>query len=209
VDWIETLHKAVVDGKLKEIASWTANAMDEGVEPSRIVNEALVPAMNRVAELWQEETYFIPEVLRSAKTMQAGMEVLKPHLVTTDLLKPTKVAVGTVKGDRHDIGKNLVSIMLQGVGYPVEDLGVDVPAERFLQAAREGAGVIGLSSLLTTTMPEMGNVVASLRSAGLRDGVTVIVGGAPVTQEFAVRIGADLYAKDAAEAVQILKRRFG
>jgi 5-methyltetrahydrofolate--homocysteine methyltransferase len=162
--------------------------------------------MNRVAELWQKGEYFVPEVLRAAKTMQAGMDALKPFMVAGDLSKRVSVAIGTVKGDRHDIGKNLVGMMWQGVGYAVEDLGVDVPPERFLEAARKGARVIGMSSLLTTTMAEMKRVIDLLGDQALRDGVVVMVGGAPVTPEFAQRIGADHYARDAAQAVEILNR---
>ncbi len=209
MDWIHTLNKAVVDGERNTIATMVTAAVQDKVQASEILNGALIPAMNQVAEMWQREEYFLPEVLRSAKTMQAAMDALRPHLVITDHLKPTKVVIGTVKGDRHDIGKNMVSVMLQGVGYPVEDLGVDVPAERFLEAARGGAHVIGLSSLLTTSMPEMRNVIALLESSDLRHKVTVMVGGAPVTPEYAARIGADHYAKDAAEAIEVLNRRFG
>jgi 5-methyltetrahydrofolate--homocysteine methyltransferase len=203
------LHKAVVDGERNAIATMIAAAIQDSVQAHEILNGALIAAMNRVAEMWQREEYFLPEVLRSAKTMQAAMEALKPHMVITDHLKPTKVVMGTVKGDRHDIGKNLVSIMLQGVGYPVEDLGVDVPAERFLEAARGGAHVLGLSSLLTTSMPEMRNVIVLLEGSGLRGKVTVMVGGAPVTPEYAAKIGADHYAKDAAGAIEVLNRIFG
>jgi 5-methyltetrahydrofolate--homocysteine methyltransferase len=164
--------------------------------------------MNTVSELWKNGEYYVPEVMRSASTMQTGMNALKPYLVSGEHGKGVKVAIGTVKGDLHDIGKNLVAIMLEGVGYETENIGVDTPAERFIEAAKNGAQVVGLSSLLTTSMPEMQNVMEAFQNSGLRDKVTLIVGGAPVTSEFARSIGADHYAKDAADAVDIINKIF-
>jgi 5-methyltetrahydrofolate--homocysteine methyltransferase len=208
MNWIERLRKAVVDGQKKDIVSLATEAIKEGVSAQSLVNEAMIPAMNTVAELWQKEEYFLPEVLRSAKTMQDGMDALKPHLTTGGYGKDVYVAIGTVKGDQHDIGKNLVAIMLEGAGYRVKNMGVDLPAERFLEAAKNGAQVIGLSSLLTTSMTEMKGIIDLIKSSGFEKSVTVMVGGAPVTKDFAMKIGANYYADDAARAVQILNDIF-
>jgi methylmalonyl-CoA mutase cobalamin-binding domain/chain len=208
MDWLETLNEAVVKGRKKEIPGFAAEAMKSGVEAIDLVNQAIIPAMNTVSELWKKQEYFVPEVLRSAATMQAAMDALKPHLVSGEHGKGVKVAIGTVKGDLHDIGKNLVAIMLEGVGYEIENLGVDKPAERFIEAARDGAKVIGLSSLLTTSMPEMKNVIDAFVESGLRDQVTLMVGGAPISAEFAKTIGADHYAPNASDAVDILNSIF-
>jgi 5-methyltetrahydrofolate--homocysteine methyltransferase len=206
--WLEKLNEAVVKGRKNDISGLAAEALASGVPPIDLVNNAIIPAMNTVSELWKSQEYFVPEVLRSAATMQAGMDALKPHLVSGEHGKGVKVAIGTVKGDLHDIGKNLVAIMLEGVGYEIQHLGVDNPAENFLDAARNGAKVIGLSSLLTTSMPEMKKVIEAFDASDLRDGVTIIVGGAPVSADFAKSIGADYHANDASDAVEILNSVF-
>ncbi len=208
MDWLASLSEAVVKGRKKEIAGMAAEAVASGIPAVRLVNEGIIPGMNAVSELWKKGDYFVPEVLRSAATMQTAMDSLKPYLVKGEHGKGVRVAIGTVKGDLHDIGKNLVAIMLEGVGYEIQNLGVNVAAEAFIDAAKNGANVIGLSSLLTTSMSEMKNVVEAFRASGLRDKVTLIVGGAPITAEFARSIGADGYAKDAADAVEILNRIF-
>ncbi len=208
MDWLERLHEAVVKGQKKEIAALASEAVKDGISAPALVNEGIIPGMNTVSELWRRREYFVPEVMRSAATMQAGMDALKPYLVSGEYGKGVKVAIGTVKGDIHDIGKNLVAIMLEGTGFQIENMGVDLPPERFLEAARKGAKVIGLSSLLTTSMDGMKTVIQLFESSGLRDKVTLIVGGAPVTNDFAMKIGADYYAEDAAEAVKILNNLF-
>ena len=164
--------------------------------------------MNRVSDLWRAGEYFVPEVMRAASTMQSAMDALRPHLVKGGTGKGIKLAVGTVKGDLHDVGKNLVAIMLEGAGFEIENMGVDLPPERFVQAAQDGARIVGMSSLLTTSMGGMKDVIDLFDREGLRDSVTLIVGGAPVTKKFAQEIGADLYAEDAAHAVQILNSMF-
>ena len=209
MDWIQKLHEAVVRGRLNEIATLAKEAVASGMVARGLVDEAMIPAMNRVGELWRQEEYFLPEVLRSANTMKLGMEALAPYLVSVEYGKSIQVAIGTVKGDAHDIGKNLVAIMLKSAGYQVENLGVDVAPERFLEAAEKGARVIGLSSMLTTTIAQMESVIARFDKSGLRKEVTLIVGGAPVTREFAAKIGADHYGRDAVEGVEILNRLFG
>ncbi len=208
MDWFRRLHEAVVKGQKNEIAGLATEAVNGGISAPAIVDEAIVPAMNVVAELWRKGEYYVPEVMRSAATMQTCMNALRPFLVTGEHGKDVKVAIGTVKGDHHDIGKNLVAIMLEGAGFQVENLGVDLPHERFLEAAEGGAQVIGLSSLLTTSMPGMKTVIELFEGSGLRDRITCLVGGAPVTAKFAREIGADYYAEDAAEAVAILNKLF-
>ena len=209
MDWMQKLHEAVVRGNLNQIAALAKEAVTSGLPARRLVDEAMIPAMNRVGELWRQEEYFLPEVLRSANTMKLGMEALTPYLVSVEYGKSIRVAIGTVKGDVHDIGKNLVAILLTSAGYQVENLGVDVAPERFLEAAEKGVRVIGLSSMLTTTIGQMESVIGRFDKGGLRKEVTLIVGGAPVTQEFASKIGADYCGRDAVEAVEILNRLFG
>jgi 5-methyltetrahydrofolate--homocysteine methyltransferase len=209
MDWIQRLNQAVVEGRKNEIFALANEAVGDGMSALRLVNEAMVPAMNTVSVLWLKEEYFIPEVMRSAKTMQIGMDALRPHLINDDIGKGIKVAIGTVKGDLHDIGKNLVATMFESVGYEVENLGVDLAPDRFVEAAQSGARVIGLSSLLTTSMPEMKNVIELLQANGIRDRVTLLVGGAPVTSGFAVKIGADYYAEGPVKAIRILNSVFG
>jgi 5-methyltetrahydrofolate--homocysteine methyltransferase len=208
MDWIQRLNEAVVKGQKNEIAELAVESVKDGIPASAIVNEAVIPGMNAVSNLWRKGEYYVPEVMRSAVTMQAAMDALKPYLVTGEHGKSVTVAIGTVKGDLHDIGKNLVAIMLEGAGYQVVNLGVDLPPERFLEAARNGAKVIGLSSLLTTSMEQMETVIQFFKSEGWKDKVTFMVGGAPVTPDFATKVDADYYAEDAAEAVEILNRLF-
>ncbi|NIS69418.1 MAG: cobalamin-binding protein [Proteobacteria bacterium] len=194
--------RLVVEGEEQEVKKLVQQAINEGVTPDKVLNEGLIAGMNVVGERMRKRDIFVPEVLRSAKAMNAGMDLLKPLLVSGGVgLGPT-VVLGTAKGDIHDIGKNLVSMMLKGAGFQVVDLGIDVSAERFVQAVGEQkALVLGMSALLTTTMPEMGNTILALKEAGLREKVRVIIGGAPVSLEYAREIGADGYARDAARAV--------
>ena len=208
MDWMKTLYEAVIKGQKNEIAEFATKAVNEGMSASNIVNKSVIPAMNRVSELWRNEEYFVPEVMRSASTMQTCMDALKPFLVKGEHGKDLKVAIGTVKGDLHDIGKNLVAIMVEGAGFQVENMGVDLPPEQFVDAAQKGAKVIGLSSLLTTSMREMGAVIEVFEKNGLRNDVSFLVGGAPVTARFASEIGADYYAESAAEAVAVLNNLF-
>jgi 5-methyltetrahydrofolate--homocysteine methyltransferase len=173
-----------------------------------ILNEGLIPAMGEVGCRFEAGEYYLPEMLVSAQAMKASLNLLRPLLVERKVEPMGRVVVGTVQGDLHDIGKNLVSMMLEGAGFEVVDLGVDVPPGKFVEAAR-GAQVIGLSALLTTTMPTMGRVIPALKEAGVRDQVKVIVGGAPVTQAFADQIGADGYGPDASSAVRKVKELLG
>lgn len=208
MDWLQQVTEAVIRGKKNDIARLAKEAVEAGIEAERLVDEAVIPAMNRVSELWRAGEYFVPEVMRAASTMQSAMDALRPYLVKGGTGKGIRVALGTVKGDLHDIGKNLVAIMLEGAGFQIENLGVDVSPDRYLQAARAGARVIGMSSLLTTTMGRMRDVIDLFEKEATRKQVTVMVGGAAVSEKFAKEIGADFYAKDAAEAVYLLNRLF-
>ncbi len=190
-------------GNDEAVRRLTEAAVDEGVEPRTILDNGLIPGMQAVGEKFQKHEIFLPDVLLAARAMNAGVDVLKPLLGESGTGSLGRVVIGTMKGDLHDIGKNLVGIMLGGAGFEVIDLGKDVPPEAFVAAARdERAGVIGMSALLTTTMPTMKEVVALLRQEGLDGKVKTIVGGAPVSEEFARDIGADAYGFDAANAVE-------
>jgi len=169
-------------------------------------NKALIAAMDEVGRRYEEGDFFVPEMLIAARAMQSGLHVLKPHLVQGDVGSAGKIVIGTVKGDLHDIGKNLVAMMLEGAGFEVIDLGTDVDPQRFVQSAKDGAQVIGLSALLTTTMSNMAVTIDALKQAGVRDQVKVIVGGAPVTAEFAKQIGADGFAPDASTAARVVRQ---
>lgn len=181
-------------------------ALDAGIEPEEILNDGMIAAMAEVGRLFEEGEFFVPEMLVAAKTMQNGLAFLKPHLLETGVKSAGKVVLGTVKGDLHDIGKNLVGLMLEGAGFEVIDLGIDVPPEEFVAAVQAGdVKIISLSALLTTTMLNMKSTIDALKDAGLRDNVRVMVGGAPITDAYAKEVGADGYAPDASRAVKLAK----
>lgn len=202
---ITTLYNAVVNGEKEAAEEGVRSALASGMPAGQILSEALIPAMAEVGRLFEAQKYYLPEILISAEAMQAGVSILRPMLAGAGANSGGRVAIGTVEGDLHDIGKNLVVMMLEGSGFDVTDLGVDVSPNRFVQAAREGAQVIGLSAMLPTTMPNMKGVVDALKAAGLRDRVKVMVGGALLTQANADKIGADGYASDAGAAVRKVK----
>lgn len=186
--------------------SLTINAIKEGVPPDQILNNGLVAGMNVVGQKFKANEFYVPEVLIAARAMDAAMKHLKPALVETGAKPVGIIILGTVKDDLHDIGKNLVGMMLEGAGFEIVDLGVDVKAEKFAEMVKEkGAQIVALSALLTTTMPAMKTTIGALETAGLRDKVKVLIGGAPVTQNYADEIGADGYAPDAASAVDVAK----
>jgi 5-methyltetrahydrofolate--homocysteine methyltransferase len=181
-------------------------ALEQKVPVARIITEALSPAMEEVGAKYETNEYLIPDMLAGAECVSAAMDILRPHLVDSDVERKGSVIVATVEGDRHDIGKNIVSTLLKGAGYDVQDLGTSVPAERIVEEVRNsGARFIGLSALLTSTMTKMPLVIDALREANLRDQVCIIVGGAPVSAEFAEKIGADAYCRDAFDAVERLE----
>ena len=202
-------YEALSKGSMDEVKDLTQKALKAGDSADKILKEGLIIAMDRIGVLFKNNEIYIPEVLIAARAMHAGLAVLKPILAKSDTPSAAKIVIGTVKGDLHDIGKNLVGMMLEGAGFEVVDMGIDVPAEKFVQAAKEnGAKVIGMSALLTTTMMQMKSTVEMLAKAGLK-GVKIVVGGAPVTAEFAKQIGADGYAPDAASAVGKVKELLG
>ena len=208
MDIIKEIYDAVMKGKVDEASSRVQQALNAKVEANDILNKGLIAAMDLVGEKFGEGELFIPQVLWSAKAMQAGMALLKPHFSSTDRTTKGTVVIGTAKGDIHDIGKNLVAIMLEGSGFKVADLGVDVTPERFIEQAIEvNADVIAMSALLTTTMPSMGEVVSLIKTKKLP--FKVIVGGAPVDQAFCQEIGADAYGMDAADGLRKVKGLIG
>jgi len=199
---LQALAETVIGGNKEEAERLTQEAVGEGVDPASIVNDGLIAGMGVVGEKFKNNEFYVPEVLIAARAMHAAMDVVKPLLSEAGIEPRGIVAIGTVKGDLHDIGKNLVSMMLEGGGYEVIDLEVDVSPEKFVEVVSEGnAQVIALSALLTTTMPSMKDTIDALEEAGVRDSVKVVIGGAPVTQNYADEIGADGYAPDAASAV--------
>ena len=207
---LDDIREALIEGDMSSVTAGVAEALTQGAEPARILNDALIAGMINVGELFEEGEYFVPEMLIAARAMQAGIAILKPKLIEQDIKPLGKVVVGTVKGDLHDIGKNLVAMMLQGVGFEVIDLGTDVTPEKFVEAVKaQNAQFIGMSALLTTTMPGMRAVIESLKQAGLRDQVSVMIGGAPVTQKYADDIGADIYAPDGPSAARKAKAILG
>jgi 5-methyltetrahydrofolate--homocysteine methyltransferase len=209
VDTIKEIYNAVIEGKVEEASRGVQAALDSGAGVNEILNKALISAMDLVGERFGEGEIFIPQVLWSAKAMQAGMDLLKPRFAPSDHAAAGRVVIGTAKGDIHDIGKNLVAIMLEGAGFEVVDLGVDVPPERFVEKAlEEKAQVIAMSALLTTTMQSMGEVVSRLKEKNLSH-VKVLIGGAPVDQAFCEEIGADAYGMDAVDGVRKVKGLLG
>ena len=203
---LENVHDLVVRGKAKLVPAAGQETLDEGVEASKIL-DTMISAMDVVGENFKNGTIFVPEMLIAAKAMKKGVEVLKPHLASGAAGALGKVIIGTVAGDLHDIGKNLVAMMIESAGFEVIDLGVDVPVEKFLSAYEENPGtkIVACSALLTTTMPALQETVTALNAAPWRKDVKVMVGGAPITQEFADKIGADAYTPDAASAAKKAK----
>jgi 5-methyltetrahydrofolate--homocysteine methyltransferase len=203
---LQALAEAIINGRRDEAVELTQGAIGEGVGAEAILNDGLVAGMNVVGERFKNNEFYVPEVLIAARAMKASMELIRPMLAESGVEPAGRFAIGTVKGDLHDIGKNLVAMMMEGAGFEVIDLGVDVPPEGFVAAVNDRrANVIGLSALLTTTMPSMKDTVEALKEAGVRANVKVVIGGAPVTQNYADEIEADGYAADAASAVDKTK----
>ncbi len=202
---LKPIYQNVLDGQADAVLSSVKAALAAGVDPISILNEALIAAMSEVGRLFEEGEYYVPDMLISARAMQAGLEILKPMLVAAGVEPIGKVVLGTVKGDLHDIGKNLVGMMLGGAGFEVVDLGVDVAPEKFVAALGPDVDLLGLSALLTTTMPGLENTIQAVKTANLPYKVKIMVGGAPVTADYAQNIGADGFAKDAGQAVTVAK----
>lgn len=210
MDLLQKVSEELQRGNFREVPKLVQEALDTGVSPSKILNDGLVAGMDVVGEKFRKDELFIPEVLIAARAMHAGMEILRPKLVETGAKLAGKIILGTVKGDLHDIGKNLVGMFLEGGGFQVIDAGIDVPTEKFVEMVRSNKpNILGLSALLTTTLPKMKEVIESLIKAGVRNSVKVIVGGAPVTEKFAKEIGADGYAPDGASAVERVRDLIG
>ena len=197
-------------GNYQDVPGLIQEALNAKIPPAKILSDGLVAGMDIVGDKFRRDELFMPEVLISAKAMQAGMDILRPKLVEAGAKLAGKIVLGTVKGDLHDIGKNLVGMLMEGAGFQVIDLGIDVPSEKFVETVKsQKPDILGLSALLTTTMPKMKEVVESLVEAGVRPSVKVMVGGAPVTEKFAKDVGADAYAPDAASAVEKARELIG
>jgi 5-methyltetrahydrofolate--homocysteine methyltransferase len=206
----KTLNEAVIKGDIRSAVAETQSALDSGQVIQDIIDNGLIVAMDEVGEKYSKGQLFVPQMLRSAKTMQECMTLIKPLLQEGDTITKGIVVIGTVKGDLHDIGKNLVSMMLEGAGFDIEDLGVDVAPEAFVKKAQEvNADVVGMSALLSITMPAMADTIRALENSGIRNRVKVMIGGAPVTEKHAREIQADSYAPDAASAVIEAKKLLG
>jgi 5-methyltetrahydrofolate--homocysteine methyltransferase len=204
---LKELYEAVVSGNAKATQALTKQALAEGVDPLKLVNEYMVPAMDEVGRRFEANEYFVPELLISARAMKASLELIRPLLTARGDKPVGRVAIGTVKGDLHDIGKNLVGSLLEGGGFEVIDLGVNVSPEKFIATVNEKqANIIAMSALLTTTMPSMKTTIDALKQAGVREKVKVLIGGAPITQKYADEIGADGYSENAVGAVAMAKK---
>lgn len=199
---IQSVFEAILEGEADQVQTNIRAALDAGIEPNLVLNDGMIAAMREVGARFEAGDFYVPEMLISARAMQGGMALLKPHLQQGDVKSSGKVVIGTVKGDLHDIGKNLVALMLEGAGFEIKDLGTDVAAEDFIAALKaEKADILALSALLTTTMPSIKQTIEMVKAAGLRDQVKIMVGGAPVTDEYARLVGADGYSPDASRAV--------
>ena len=206
---IKEIYQNVIEGNAPAVQAGVNAALAQGLAADVILNQGLIAAMEEVGKRFEEGEFFVPEMLIAARAMQSGLAILKPRLVESGVKAAGRIAIGTVKGDLHDIGKNLVAMMLEGAGYEVKDLGTDVDPQAFVKAAQEGVQVIGMSALLTTTMSNMQNTIQALQAAGLRDKVKVVIGGAPVTEVYARQIGADAFAPDASSAVRTVRQLVG
>ena len=207
---LQDLAQSVEQGQVQTVSGLTQQLLDSGVSPQTILNDGLIAGMTVVGEKMRSGEMYLPEVLQSASAMHGSLKILKPHLVRDGTQSRGKIMVGTVKGDMHDIGKNLVSIMLQGAGFDIVDLGLNVPPQKFVEAiTAHQPAILGLSAMLTTTMLNMKTTIEAINAAGLRSTVKVIIGGAPVSQKFADEIGADGYARDAVLAVDKVKQLLG
>ena len=205
---LQEIYDGILNGESKTVEAKVRVALENKMNPKEILDQGMVSAMAEVGRRFEVGEFYVPEMLISARAMQAGLAVLKPHLKDANITNTGKVAVGTVKGDLHDIGKNLVAMMLEGAGFEILDLGTDVDPEKFVAAADQ-VDVVALSALLTTTMPNMKVTIEALKSSGKRGKVKVIIGGAPVTEAYAQQIGADGYAPDASRAVSMTKALLG
>jgi 5-methyltetrahydrofolate--homocysteine methyltransferase len=203
---LQPLYNAILEGDASSAKKLVQSALDEGADPQELLEKYMIPAMDEVGRLFEANEYFVPELLIAARAMKGSLEIIRPRLVDAGAKPVGKVVIGTVRGDLHDIGKNLVASMLEGGGFEVIDLGVDVAPEKFIEAARaKGAQIIAMSALLTTTMPGMKTTIEALTESGIRGEVKVMIGGAPVTQRYADEIGADGFSDNASSAVRVAR----
>lgn len=203
---LSKLHDAILDGDEKTSLELATQAINEGVDPVELIGQWMIPAMDEVGRLFEAQEYFVPELLLAGRAMKTALEVLRPLLAATGAQPTGRVVIGTVKGDLHDIGKNMVTSMLEGAGFEVFDVGIDVPPQKFIEAIeRSKAQILALSALLSITMPEMKTTIDAVIAAGIRDRIKIMVGGAPVTQAFAEEIGADGYGQNASSAVSVAR----
>ena len=201
-----TIYNAILDGDVSGAQEGVEAALAVNTKPEAILSEGMISAMREVGKRFEEGDYYVPEMLVAARAMQSALALLKPALVASDVKATGTVAIGTVKGDLHDIGKNLVKLMLEGAGFEVQDLGVDVSPQKFVEAISSGnVDILALSALLTTTMPHMQTTIEAIEQVGLRDKVKIIIGGAPVTQDYANRIGADGFSADASSVPSLVQ----
>jgi 5-methyltetrahydrofolate--homocysteine methyltransferase len=207
---VQDVYSAVIEGNSPIVKDLVQRSLDEGLPAETVLNDGLIAAMNEVGHLFEEGEFFVPEMLVSARAMQSGMSVLRPILISQEIKPIGTVVIGTVKGDLHDIGKNLVSMMLEGAGFQIIDLGTDVPAEDFLTSIKtHNPDIVGMSALLTTTMTNIQTTIDYLTANGVREKVKVIIGGAPISSKYADDIGADGYAADASKAVLVARQLIG
>ncbi len=207
---LKSIYEGVIDGNAGLVQAKVQAALDQGLGAAEILNQGMIAAMAEVGRRFEEGDFFVPEMLIAARAMQSGLALLKPLLQEADVKTAGTVAIGTVKGDLHDIGKNLVAMMLEGAGFEIVDLGTDVGPEKFVEAVKnQKADFIAMSALLTTTMPNMKATIDALKAAGVREQVKVLIGGAPVTESYAQQIGADGFAPDASRAVALAKSIVG
>jgi len=206
---LSAVYDAVLNGDREGAVAAVKAAVEAGVPATQILSEGLLPPMAEVGRRFEAQEFFVPEMLVAARAMQTGLSLLRPALAKAGAKSTGKVILGTVKGDLHDIGKNLVGMMLEGAGFEVQDLGIDVPADKFVAAAKAGGDVLAMSALLTTTMTQMKAVIDALQAAGIRSKIKVIIGGAPITQAYADSIGADGYAQDASSAARVTSKVLG
>ncbi len=204
---LDTIYEGIIDGEIRAIPGYVQSALDADMPPKQILDEGMIEAMGEVGQLFEDGEFFVPEMLVAARSMQAGLDVLKPRLTGSDVKPIGTLVIGTVKGDIHDIGKNLVSMMMEGGGFKVVDLGINQSADDFIAAIEEHKpDVVGMSALLTTTMGYMGEVIDALKEKNLRDDIIIIVGGAPLNDAFAEEVGADAYCRTAGVAVEMSKK---
>ena len=204
IEQLQYIFDAIINGEAGDVSVGVQTALDSGIPADDILKQGLIPAMKEVGAKFESGEFFVPEMLISARAMQTGLGLLKPILATAEIKSSGKIVIGTVEGDLHDIGKNLVVMMLEGAGFEMIDLGSDVVPEKFVEAVRANQpDIVAMSALLTTTMPSMKSTITALKTAGLRDKVKIIIGGAPVSEDYAGEIGADGYASDASRAANL------